>query len=620
MAHPSYTQLLGKLSSFLYGHETASGLTPSEGLGTPAPPPAPPPPPAATTLAQGYESRLTATMAENGSAVSCRMQLVNLDKIAESFGARWPKMEKKVHSIIERILARRLSPADFYVRKGESDYYFLFSGLSEADAKIKCILLSSEIITSLMGDEAGKEVLAGLEIKSVALQINGPANGAATTLDALDQLLSRKQGEDVLADPAPDPGMAAKTQLKDILPLFEAIDRDIKRWRQAPPAPGERAEVVARLDGVARLLQQIGQAFANLPSENPVPDGASGAATLPAGEQQADAAVWKYMALPGKASPEWQLFHVLPGLIARTLAKVEEELKHQTELLGLDVPLGVPSQGPEAESRAPERLPFDWNEAKVVFSYLPMWQISKKVINSYLCQLALKDNEEIHPIEVLFDEDIDEVVIASLDRLVLREALKSISVLLKSNRRNNIVVPVHFATLASSRARRGYLGVLTLVRPEHRPYLIWELSYPHIGISNTPILQAVSLLRPYGRRILLRVCLDYRYFNDLGMAGVYAAGADIPATGMAEATVIHKMEAFKARAEQAGIKAYLHGANSLSLATAAVCAGFDHIDGDAVARSIDGPEGIQSYCIENPYAAIIKAKGIISSVAGPVAG
>ncbi|MEI7610162.1 MAG: hypothetical protein WCJ64_22515, partial [Rhodospirillaceae bacterium] len=110
MAYPSYTQLLGKLSSFLYAGETASGLAPSEGLEKLVAPPVSALPSAATILAQGYESRLAATVSKQGSAVTGRMQLVNLDKIAESFGSRWPKIEKKVHSIIGGILARRLAP------------------------------------------------------------------------------------------------------------------------------------------------------------------------------------------------------------------------------------------------------------------------------------------------------------------------------------------------------------------------------------------------------------------------------------------------------------------------------------------------------------------------------
>ena len=575
-------------------------------------PPHPVAGPAAGDPAPGYEERLTAAVAKQGSTVSGRMQLVNLAKISESFGPRWPKVEKKVHSIIAGILARRLSAADYYVRQGEENYYFLFSGLSESDAKIKCALLASEIMTSLIGDAAGKEELAGLDFRSVVVQLDDTTKPEVATLEAIGELLSRKQAQEdaakaAVAKAAPDELNALpKAQLKGLLPLLEAIEHELKQWRQTPPGSTERAEVVARLEGVGQLLRQAEDAFASHVAIHP-PAGQDYTAAAPGSPLEGardDAGP------PAHTGPEWQLFHVLPRLIAQTLFKIETELKRQGALLGLEAPQPAPARAAAVAPAPRERPPFDWAAGEVIFSYLPMWQISKKVINSYLCQLALKDSDEIHPIEALFDDEIDEVVIASLDRLVLREALKSIGVLLKSDRRNNIVVPVHFATLASSRARREYLGVLALVRPEHRPYLIWELSYPHIGISNSPILQAASLLRPYGRRILLRVRIDYRHFDNLAVAGIYAVGTEIADKSGGEARTIHKMESFRARVEQAGLKAYLHGANSLSLATAAVCAGFDHIDGDIIAHSIDNPEGIHSYRIETPYTAIFNAAGI----------
>ncbi|MEI6560180.1 MAG: hypothetical protein WCO00_17415 [Rhodospirillaceae bacterium] len=83
-----------------------------------------------------------------------------------------------------------------------------------------------------------------------------------------------------------------------------------------------------------------------------------------------------------------------------------------------------------------------------------------QAINSHLCQLALKAGGELYRFEALFGEDLDEVVIASLDRLVLRKALQDILLLVRRKRLNTIVVPVHFATLASSRTRQDYLGVV----------------------------------------------------------------------------------------------------------------------------------------------------------------
>ncbi len=634
---PFRTELLGKLLSFLSAEEAV--LEPLSAQKSPARPAA-----AAADPVQEYESRLAATVSEQGSAVSGRMQLVNLSKIAERFGPRWSQVGKKVHYIIEGILARRLSPGDQYVRQGDDHYYFLFSGLSEAEARIKCTLLTQEITAKLMGEEAGIAEVAGLRLRSVVARVDSLEHPATAPLEAVDRTLSHKQAEESRVDrdvPAP-PGrhILPKTQLKDLLSVLETIEHDLKQWKLMPPPEARQGSTIARLEGVAHLLRQAEHAFADLAAANPTPDleAAGDPASPKAAEpgwqvmpvqpkRVGDGPLWTEMepehsaeplvtAVPAKvggplrADPQWQVFNVLPKVIERTLVKIEAELKRQAELLGLGSPPAVPPTASGMKAAPPEPPPFDWSEAEVIFSYLPMWQVSKKVINSYLCQLAFKVGEDIRPIETLFDEEIDENVITALDRLVLRKVLQDIHVLLKSEHRNIIVVPVHFATLVSPRARRDYLSVCALIRPELQPYLVWELTYPHLGISNAPIQQAASVLKPHARAIMLRVNIDYPHFDDLIAAGIYAVGTDIAECSQSEGELIHKMEAFKTRVERSGLRAYLHGVRSLSLATAAVCAGFDHIDGRIIAPPIDNPEGIQTYRIESLYAHVFGTEGI----------
>lgn len=608
---PLYTDLLGKLTRFLSIKETAPKCATQDR----------PLVSEITSLAQSlpmvadpiqeYQSRLTATVSEQGSAITSRIQLVNLTKISEHFGPRWPRVEKKVHSIIKSILSDRLAPTDFYVRQGDDNYYFLFSGLSETEAGIKCALLTSEITAKLIGDEAGQAELAELDFRSVVVRIDGLAPLAPPSLDAISQLLSYRQAEEFQSDPSPV-GLknTLKGQLKSLLPLLEAAERDFKQWRLMPPAAEERSQVIVRLEGMVHLLQQVENAFTDFDPPPPLSEqnNAPGSAPPPMAMAPLIKGDREKTNSPAPATLEWQLFHVLPRLIEQTLVKVETELRHQTELLCMDPPVEA-TTAPPVESGLEAQPPFDWSTAEVIFSFLPMWHVSKKVINSYRCQLALKGGGEIHPVETLLNQELDEVVIASLDRLVLREAINCIHAQLKSHQPNNIIVPVHFATLISSQTRKEYLGTFSLIRPEFRPYLIWELTYPHIGMSNQPIMQAASLLRLYGRAIMLHVSLDYRNFDNLTAAGIYAVGANIANHTESEAEVIRKIEIFKVRAERNGIKVYLHGVSSLSLATAAVCAGFDHIDGDIIAQPIDNPDGIQNYCIKNPYALMINATG-----------
>ena len=591
-----YTWLYGKLTSFLTRYETASEFS-LRRLGKPGARPV------IADPVKEYEHLLTTAVSEQGCAIAGQVQLVNLAEIAEHFGARWPSVKKRVHFIIDRILSRNMSDADYYVRQGDDKYHLLFSGLSESDAQTKCALLTREIFTELLGEgaeKAGKADLAGLDIRSAIVRIGSPLPPEGMSLDAVDRLVITKQAENVQDALAPaDLKSLPKAGMMGLFSVLEGVEDDLKRWQEAPQAPeDEQAKIIARLEGVGQLLRQGERAVAGHFAGDHPSDQSNTLEGPPPGTGEPPG-------VPRQTDQKWKLFHNLPRLLRQTLAKVETQLEHHVKLFGMGG-APVPPLSP-APKPAEERPPFDWSKAEVVFSYLPMWQVKKKAINSYLCQLALTSGGEIHPIEALFDEKIDETVIASLDRLVLRKALQDIHLLIKSGRPNNIVVPVHYPTLMSSRARQEYLGCAAQVRPELLTYLIWELTDTLLGMSNQPARQAAALLKPYGRAILLRVRLEDRHFDELAGAGIYAIGASLVGTVGGEAKVIHMAETFKARAERSGLRAYLHGVRSLSLATAAVCAGFEHIDGDAIAQAIGNPLAIQSYRIESPYAHILSS-------------
>ncbi|CAK0768129.1 hypothetical protein WCLP8_410008 [uncultured Gammaproteobacteria bacterium] len=627
---------MGKLFSFLSAEEAAmEPVVPDRQLPASRTRPAV----VAAGASQERESQ-TAAVSGQGCTVDGRLQMMNLSLIAERFGPRWPQLAKKAHSLIEGILTHRLSPGDHYIRQDDDSYYFQFSGLSETEARIKCALLTREITIKLMGEEAG---MAGLGLQFALTRGDGPEPSAQLSPGPIERLPDPKQAGDAQANrDSSIPGnrdAIPKTQIKDLLSILENTERDLKRWQMEPLAEG-RGAIVMRLEGVAQLLRQAEHAFAELAAANPML--AEAAADLPTAPMTGEPdwqpfhvqsgpsvgpPAWTEAAsgrpteslrpnapdaagTPARLAPEWQVFQVLPKLIGRTLVKIEMELRRQAELSGLAPASAVERAGFVVEPVYPEPPPFDWSQAEVIFSYLPMWQVSKKAINSYLCQLALKVGQEIHPIEAMFDGEVDETTIVALDRLVLRKTLQDIHILLKGDRRNIIVVPVHFTTLALSRGRRDYLGICAQIRPEHQSYLVWELIYPHIGIANTPLHQAIAVLKPHARAILLRVDIGYPQFDDLAAAGVYAVGADLPHQSRREGETIRKMEAFKIRAERGGLKAYLHDVGSLSLATAAVCAGFDHIDGAIIAAPIDNPEGIRSYKIESLYAHVFGAAGI----------
>jgi hypothetical protein len=61
------------------------------------------------------------------------------------------------------------------------------------------------------------------------------------------------------------------------------------------------------------------------------------------------------------------------------------------------------------------------------------------------------------------------------------------------------------------------------------------------------------------------------------------------------------MARFSRGAAKAGVATYLRGISSLSLAAAALGAGFAHLDGDAIAVMVDQPHGVVPFSLLDLY-------------------
>ncbi|MBV8535492.1 MAG: hypothetical protein JO128_07860 [Alphaproteobacteria bacterium] len=62
------------------------------------------------------------------------------------------------------------------------------------------------------------------------------------------------------------------------------------------------------------------------------------------------------------------------------------------------------------------------------------------------------------------------------------------------------------------------------------------------------------------------------------------------------------MERFAAAAKRVGLVAYVHGLQSVSLATSAIGAGFDFVDGDVVKSVVDQPQAAYGFDMSDLFA------------------
>jgi hypothetical protein len=241
--------------------------------------------------------------------------------------------------------------------------------------------------------------------------------------------------------------------------------------------------------------------------------------------------------------------------------------------------------------------------AAVQLVYRPMWDVKHNAVTTYLCVPAvsgpagrlLVGESELSSLD-------DAAVIQRLDFMVQRRVVTDLRKLLAAQQRMLLCLPVHFETLASHARRTKYIELCQRGIPPHgTKQLAFELTGVPPGVPLSRLLDLSSVLRRFGRGILLRTTVDQLHFrtpNESGIAGVGFENKH-PAS---ESRRIQEMEQFAAAAKKVGLVAYVHGLESISLTTAAIAAGFDFVDGRVVKSVVDHPETAYSFDVSDLFA------------------
>ncbi len=197
-----------------------------------------------------------------------------------------------------------------------------------------------------------------------------------------------------------------------------------------------------------------------------------------------------------------------------------------------------------------------------------------------------------------------------LDGMVARRVRDDLAVLAAAGRKLLLSFPVHFSSLADPRHRPQILGVLQQIPEAGRQLLVAEIVALPEGVPGLRLYEAVAALTPHVRVVNLRLPLVNPSLTALHGVRATAVGTELPAHIPSEAQVIKSLDVFVARAARSGLHTYLHNVRSLSLATAAIGAGFDYLDGDAIARTADEPGQMYRYNTADIYARLFAGSGV----------
>lgn len=240
---------------------------------------------------------------------------------------------------------------------------------------------------------------------------------------------------------------------------------------------------------------------------------------------------------------------------------------------------------------------------QITYCYRPSWDPARGVIAAYLCVPMLPDGpSDAQRRDAALVLGGGDLVLEKLDLAVLQHGISVLEGLMREKRKLLVTTPVHFETLAVASHRQRYIEVLrTKLASDAASLLVIELVNVPDGVPPARLLEITSPLRAHARAVIARLRPETSEFAAFAGSRISAVGCDLSRHTGSETTMMQQMSRFGRGAAKAGMATYLRGVRSLSLATAALGAGFAHVDGDVIAETVDHPRGIVEFNLLDLY-------------------
>ncbi|GAB6051692.1 hypothetical protein JCM17960_05120 [Magnetospira thiophila] len=251
------------------------------------------------------------------------------------------------------------------------------------------------------------------------------------------------------------------------------------------------------------------------------------------------------------------------------------------------------------------------DSGQIGFMFRPMWYVKRKVITTYLCVPALSDeNSSFRCGYNVLPKPSDPKQIAYLDNATARRLGLEFRRLAQNNMDPLLSMPVHYETLFNPQSKVAFIRTCHQHLATKRNRVVFELVGLPEGIPFSHLQDMTHALRPLGRAIMGRMRRGVVKLPFHKQAGLHGVGIDISTGGHSEDGIIQEFNAFASVAAENDLRTYVHGIASLSQSTAAVCAGFDYVDGYAIANVADAARDIEVYDIREPYRRYFKKQPV----------
>lgn len=218
------------------------------------------------------------------------------------------------------------------------------------------------------------------------------------------------------------------------------------------------------------------------------------------------------------------------------------------------------------------------------FLYRPMWYVDRGVLPIFTCTPACALGAfEFVTGEALHTKNIGARKIAMLDMMLLNHVANELRPRQPSQLRAIVCVPVHYDTLIGDHAP-AWTRLLDSIPDTIRKTMTIEIVNLSLGVGQLATLSLVRKLKARVRAVVGRLDFGDVNFRAWRQADLSVVGIDVETDSRSETELIAEMNYLAAAAKQHGLRTFVRGLRSLSLAASAIASGVTFVDGPAIAE------------------------------------
>ena len=226
------------------------------------------------------------------------------------------------------------------------------------------------------------------------------------------------------------------------------------------------------------------------------------------------------------------------------------------------------------------------NLSDMEFKYSPVWDTFKRVVVTYLCRPHLSAAEPSDCQFPVAEETENQV---EIDLRILGDCAQKVRELKSQNRRVLIIFPVHWSTIARSKAWMAFKAALNSLHAEISQDLIACVHGLDPGLPNIRIAQEFPKLSQFSRAIYACMgCGDIgieRFLN----TKTACVGFAIPSGAIEERSIVSRAREFCIAADAKNIPSFAFGLSTRSLVIALLGTGFRYLEGAAIRPAVAIP-------------------------------